>query len=310
MKELTTTEVIAEYISESAMIAQPERVFRLQKGNHRYYYTFNEEGEPIFYTSVTKMITKTLPKNEALTTWMVQNFDTMEDYYLFLEDKADYGTFMHIEISKLLIERTIDLDSLEIRLEEYISENNLGRECLLWAPSLKKDLIAFAQFVFDKNVKPIAIEMVLVSQEMEVGGALDLVCELDFNSKRVIALIDNKSGRKGFHESHEIQLHVYAEMWNKWFPDKPVEMVFNWSPKDWRGDKPTYNFKNQTKSLSKDKIKPMIEINRINNAGKDKAMAITGGVIDLNSGTIENNIELLDLTQIAKNYESQNNKTN
>ena len=57
-------------------------------------------------------------------------------------------------------------------------------------------------------------------------------------------MIDFKSGRKGFYESHVHQLYLYKDMWEENYPDIPVQSVFNWSPKDWRKS-PTYNFECQ-----------------------------------------------------------------
>ena len=308
MEKMTINEIIAEYINPSAMIAQPHRIYRIDGAGGRYYYRFDEEGEPLFYTSVTTMLSNQMPRNKMLEKWMVENFSSMEEHRVFLDEKADYGTFMHCEINRLLIANEIDLDQMEERLEAFMSENNLGRECYSWIPELKKDLLSFAQFVFDKEVEPVAVEIVLSSDKLELAGALDLVCYLNFGKKRVLALVDNKSGRKGFHESHELQLHAYAEMWNEHFPEKPIEMVFNWSPKDWRGETPTYKFKNQTDSKNAKKLEYYIALSKLDNSRKDKAVVLTGGKIDLNSKSIENNIRMIDLTTYAKEHARENNK--
>jgi hypothetical protein len=66
--------------------------------------------------------------------------------------------------------------------------------------------------------------------------------------KEVIAIVDFKSGRKGFWESHEIQLKAYQWMVDENYPDLKVEKVFNWSPKDWKS-KPTYTLTRQTDTV-------------------------------------------------------------
>src|SRR5690606_1373581 len=142
------------------------------------------------------------------------------------------------------------------KLEAYATKEKITPKSD-WITEIKKDILAFAQFMIAKNVKPIAIEIVLFHPEDNYAGAIDIVCEMDEEEKgffgetyasgarkgepkeskrtiRVNAIVDIKSGRKGFHESHEIQLHAYKEMFQVHFPDVPIHRVYNWSPKDWR----------------------------------------------------------------------------
>lgn len=71
---------IADYITSEKMSPmffdatklkyQPEQLYRLDSANHRYYYRFDEKGEPQFFTSVTTMIKNTLPTSSHLIKWI------------------------------------------------------------------------------------------------------------------------------------------------------------------------------------------------------------------------------------------------
>ena len=163
---------------------------------------------------------------------------------------------------------------------------------------LKKDVLAFAQFIIDYNVKPLAIEICLYHPFDGYAGAIDLVCELDFNKKRIRAIIDLKSGRKGFYESHEVQLGAYLEMWKIHFPDSPVDKVFNWSPKAWR-KAPTYNLVNQSESKNIPKLPYLVQLSKIEADKREDTITIVSGQINVLEG-LGKNIAEKTFVQLVK----------
>ena len=162
-------------------------------------------------------------------------------------------------------------------------------------------MLAFAQFVKDYNVKPLAIEIGLVHPDYHFAGCVDLPCIMTDpkTGKQFAAIVDFKSGRKGFYEEHELQLHLYKEMWNVNFPDVPVERVFNFSPKDWR-TKPTYNLKDQTDAPSQEKLPHLLALAAIADASRDNDMTIIRGILDLDNGKIMDNVLTLSLAKLIK----------
>ena len=76
-----------------------------------------------------------------------------------------------------------------------------------------KDLMAWVAFCQERNVEPIAVEIPLVSRTHKVAGTCDLVCRLDFNGKRELAIVDIKSG--GSYEDHAVQLDMYRIAFNE-----------------------------------------------------------------------------------------------
>jgi hypothetical protein len=204
-----------------------------------------------------------------------------------------------------------------------LSGHNLPQDKLSWADELKKDVLAFAQFMIDKNVKPLAIEICLYHPTDGYAGAIDIVCEMDDEVKgffgetyasgankgqpkeskrieRVRAIVDIKSGRKGFYESHEIQLKAYEDMWNIHFPKKPIDRLYNWSPKDWRSA-PGYNLKDQTNSPNAYKLPHLVALAKIEDEKRSNVITVISGEIDLLKGLSSNVAEKTFVDLIKEN---------
>jgi len=117
--------------------------------------------------------------------------------------------------------------------------------------------------------------------------------------KDFTAIVDFKSGRKGFFEEHELQLHLYRSMWDVNFPDKPMQRLFNFSPKDWR-KAPSYNLKDQTDSVNAKKIPALLALAGIEDEKRDNTLTIVHGVLDLDHGKIADNVLSLSLSELIK----------
>ena len=299
---LSVEEMKAIFFDKAALVEPSYRVYQLNSKGHRYYYRFDDFGEPVFYPSVTTILSQTLPKSPFLISWIADKGEEEAERYKM--ERAAYGTFMHAQFEDLLITRSYNLDMLKSRLKDYIDEKGLAADFVYYADDLKKDVLAFAQFVIDFDVRPLAVEIALVSDKNHYAGMIDCPCTMKKkmgSDERINAIVDFKSGRKGFYEECEIQLHLYKMMWEENFPGKPIEKLFNFSPRDWR-KKPSYNLKDQTESENAKKIPAILEIASIEDSKRDNTFTATSGEINLDQQGIDlsSNIISLTLSELIK----------
>ena len=293
---ITSEQLSAIFFDVTTLKYQPEPLYRLDSSGHRYYYRYGEDGNPLFYTSVTTLIKATLPTSPFLIKWLIdKGGDAGKDE---AKERASYGTFLHVQCAEILMTGKYDLDSLSEKLTIFLTAEKTNGQPT-WVDDLKKDVLCFAQFIIDRNVKPIAVEVVLYHPTDMYAGAIDIVCEMDWNKKRIPCIVDIKSGKKGFYESSEIQLGAYRTMWNIHFPNYQIDSVFNWSPKDFKGTTPTYNLKDQSDSKSLAKLPYLVELSKIEADKRLDSVTITKGKIDLTKG-LGSNIEEVSYTELIK----------
>lgn len=300
LQGLTVEEMRAVYFDAEALIEPPYKVYQLNVSGFRWYYTLSKDGEPQFFPSVTTIIDQAVPKAKHLVKWIADV--GYEESRRYMMDRAAYGTFMHGIFARLLISRNYDLDKLKDELRSYIESEGLPSDFIHNADELKKDVLAFAAWVMDYDVRPLAIEIALVHPIHGYGGMIDLPCDMKEkpdSKKRITAIVDFKSGRKGFYEANEIQLHLYKEMWNTNFPDHKIDRVFNFSPKDWR-KYPSYNFTDQTGSVNAEKIPYILKISEIENRKKERTFTSVFGQVSLDNKNLMNNIKVMTLADVVK----------
>ena len=300
---ITTEEIKAVFFNADALREPPYRIFQLNTESYRYYYRFNADGEPEFYPSVTTLLRQTMPTSPFLIKWMLENGKEQADEKRDLA--AAYGTYMHIQFERLIINRKVDFDALPADLLAYMERENLPEKVFTeWIGKIRKDVLAFAQFIKDYNVRALAIEIGLAHPDYHFAGCIDLPCIMTDpkSGEDFTAIVDFKSGRKGFWEEHELQLHLYRMMWEVNFPELPIAKVFNFSPKDWR-TKPTYNLKDQTNSVNAAKIPALLELARIEDEKRENTLTIISGTFSLDEGDPLDNVTTLSLSELIKSKE-------
>ena len=298
--------VPCDWYDETAIRLPDYRVGRVNFGIGRSYIRINEDGtleSPLrLYTSLTTSIAQSMPMPKQLEDWKHQH--GLKEANRLMNVAARYGTLMHIEIGKFCIERVYNLDSIDAIIEEYLSNESFwDDDCKQWNLKLRQDILAFIQWFNDYEVTPLGLEYVLLS-ERGFGTPIDLVCELtveesglDYDNPyksgprkgepreakvkvRKRAVVNFKSGRKGFYETHGIQIECEKMLWEENFPDLPIDMALNWAPADWKTT-PSYKVKDWSDTISKEEVTAILalaEIRYRNKAERKKYMKMSGVV--------------------------------
>lgn len=329
-QKLTIEECHSLYFDELALMTQPTPLYRLQgHAGGRYYYRMNETGEPDFFISVTTMIRQTMPTSPTLIKWIADRGHEEAEQYKF--ERSVYGTMMHMCFQKLLIERQFDFDDF---LPNFM-RGYMGRESVTlayfdeWMDDIRRAVMGFAQFIIDYKVRPILIEGVLAHPD-GYAGAVDLVCQMELEEKgffgetlksgpnkgqpketkmirTIFAIVDFKSGMKGFFPEHEIQLEAYRRLIKVNFPhlmDKFFR-IFNYAPSEWRGVTPSYKLKDQTDSPNIEKFDNLVQLARIDWKKNPRKILNITGTIKLDDGNIGKHIEEVSFETLAKRLDDE-----
>lgn len=256
-----------DFLSKDFKAVQPYPIYRINVNGLRVYVKVFDDHSYMYGAGTTSILKKVMPESIFLTKWQRDMSALYGANYTkwYLEHAANYGTYYHVLCGSLLRNESIDLspDVFFNEMEKFYFENGYNYyEGLNWYhhanKNYKKDILSFIQWVQDYDIEPIAMEYGFVTGlkldgDYDVAfyaGTIDLICRATIGGKRQIILVDLKTS-KNFYDSHEAQLYLYAKAWNQEdihnvVPGLRVEKIYNFAPKDWKKDKPTYNFKNQT----------------------------------------------------------------
>lgn len=255
LTELVSMEEIRSiWFDDTAIIESPTKIRRINAKGNRFYFTQDDQGDLSFYLSVTSAIQKAIPESFFLKDWKDKEAERIgvNQRKEYVQTRADYGTFLHICLADLMVNREFDPKELDEKLKTFMNgckldyNESVFRE---WRYEIKMDMLALAQWVIDYDVWPIAVEYPMADSETKLGGCMDLVVDMlakkyakptkeRFESlsaaqqakhqnfkkwksfeenkwNRVTAAGDLKSGRKGFFENHQIQVELYREMFNR-----------------------------------------------------------------------------------------------
>lgn len=278
--ELSLEDVRALYFDETALREPPYKLYRAT-GEQRWYYRPDLDK---YYPSVTTVIHATTPMSPGLLNYLKNHPDP--DGYR--DERAAYGTWLHMQCASFLINGEYDFDDMPASLEIAALNAGLNPASLDWHQNAQKDILAFAAFCRDHSVEPLAIEVVLAS-EQGWAGAIDIVCNMKIGSGAngnfikadqetggipITAIVDIKSGN--IYPSHATQLGMYEIMWEENFPDVEIDAVFNFSPRDWRSS-PSYQLKNQTENVSAELIDSLVRQFRARNtSGPSSSLVVSG----------------------------------
>lgn len=204
LNPFTREDVQAAMFDPRAIRVAPRKISRFHKGGNRFYYYTPRPGEGVYqaYPSATTITKSQMPMGAGLLKW----YGSMgyEQANAHKNDRAEYGTCMHMLIEKYLMgvlandiandERKISgqplqpfvfyQDDLVSEVEHFALLNDLGHA---WVTAnvyeLAKDLAAFHRFYLDHNVRPLLIETPLIHDELGYACTVDLVADIDLKEK-------------------------------------------------------------------------------------------------------------------------------
>lgn len=269
--------LLPEFFDIDALRVPPQKTYRIDNGGERLYARLI--GDEVKAVPSVTTVLRMLPTDQHLIKWYADlGYDEARAH---IRRRANYGTYMHILFKELLLggeivfTNSLIVSGFETFLNE-IGERADGYDLRQIAVDLKSDVFAFCQWVQDYKVKPLAIEYIVFGEKY--AGAADLICKLSIkktskietyenermfaflppeinrtDEKEVIALIDFKSGRKGFHDDNKLQLYALRELWNAERPETPIEMIANLGMKNYKLPLrcTPYDFKEHTDSSNK-----------------------------------------------------------
>lgn len=250
-----------EFKAKTPLLAA-EKVYRVGIGGGRYYQRASNNG---IYKSLTTALSATTPPSVHLDTWrdaMANQLGSNELADQYVRITADYGTLLHIAVADFVKDGSVDWYAKKKWFAAQLSEIGLKDKALNAATiELEKDLAAMVQFFYDYRVDIIAVE-IPVFLDLGVATLIDLVCRMDNKANdqtpidtanRHNAIINLKSGKKGFFDTHVLQLEGERRAFNETYGKLvgyEIQEVYNLAPTAWRGT-PKYKIKNQTKEADK-----------------------------------------------------------
>jgi hypothetical protein len=319
--------VKTDWFDESALRLPSYKVGRVSYGNGRSYLRIQDGmlEEPFkLYTSLTTAINTCSPMEKPLLEWYCKH--GYEGAQILLKDAQRYGTLMHMEIGKYLMNNFYDFDNIPNVINEYCEGEKIeiNRE---WKHKLKYDVAAFIAFAQYHKIQPIGIEYVLLSQK-GYGTLIDLVCKMQVEEKgfygevyksgaqagqpketkqwiEKTAIINFKSGRHGFYRSNGIQAMCEAQLFEENFPDVKIDCAFNWSPKEWKVS-PDWNLKDWMGEIEQSEIEAVLALAEIRFGAKaieKKYISLTG--LAIATRPISDNITVTDVYDFCKQTYSQ-----
>ena len=243
-----------EFAAKTAKI-QGEKIYRVEIAGLRHYR--RESGR--VYKSLTTFLDAVMPSNRFLNSWrenMAAELGSAEKAAEYVQKTADYGTALHIAVAEYCRNAGVDWQDFELWAHNQLQASGMQNGTLAAAHAeLIRDFAALLQFFYDYQVEVIAVELP-VWLDSGVATLVDLVVEMNEKNyvdtppekrKRCRAIINLKSGKKGFFESHVFQMDGERRMFNETYGPVfgQIQNVFNIAPNDWK-DTPTYKLKNQT----------------------------------------------------------------
>lgn len=306
---------------------------RISYQGNRYYYEVREDGVALFSSGTTLISDGYVNNNGALNQWKLKQRILGNDPDAIASERADFGTIMHLLYGHIFLGKSIPFSVNGIK--KYVSsidDFKMDKDRIKFimdrnAVEMLEDIRSFLKWVKDYNVKPLAIELMLRSEEYMVATAVDLICEMDYKTKergffgkvyqrksgdhekgdpmeeerevvrRIIAVVDYKSNRSGdFYPEHALQLELNRRIIEENFGDLlNIEALYNFAPKSWGDGKKPYHFRERSDDRELLKADCVFEQGRITHSFKKPVITCYMGVASMEGFEVESCIKSIPL---------------
>lgn len=248
-----------------------QKIFRVEIGAGRHY---RNEADQTF-KSITTFLDDVMPTNRFLQKWReskIEELGTVQGAKDFVQATADFGTGLHIAVAEFCRTGRVDWLEFEAWAFDYLGKSmNLANHTLhAGVEELTRDFAAMLQFLFDYEVKVMAVEIPVFSRD-GYATLIDLVVDMNDKKyteatppekrKRIFAGINLKSGKKGFFDAHLFQLIGERRAFNETYGAAVCEMVevFNLAPTDWLKE-PNYKIARQTAPITERNLEAQFDL--------------------------------------------------
>jgi hypothetical protein len=208
--------------------------YRIDKGGQRHYVRIYDDDLTILAPAFHTVTNKVMPKDPGLMKWFKET--PIEMIQFIQENSANYGTFFHVCCGEIVVREQPFLfnpDKLDEKMDKFFEVQGWDvKECRKWMKykkrDLRKDLLGFAIFCKEHEVKPLAIEYVAFDRFGLVATTIDLVCKMKYKKKIITAIIDLKSTDNLDSLEYPLQLLVGENLWEQEFPGIKIDRAFNY----------------------------------------------------------------------------------
>ena len=185
------------------------------EGEGRWYSQGKSEN---WKPSVTTIIGQTCSKGKFFDEWLMKNGLNAIN---LRDEAAERGTAVHENIELLL------------NNEEIVVNNEF----------IQKSLMSFEKFYNEQKPKVLTQEIFLYHKDIPCAGTPDIIAEINGR----LSIIDIKTG--DYRKTHEIQQLMYVDLWDKIFPECPIQDIYGLYTKGKWIKEPNYQFRKFTRSV-------------------------------------------------------------
>ena len=185
------------------------------EGEGRWYSQGKSEN---WKPSVTTIIGQTCSKGKFFDEWLMKNGLNAIN---LRDEAAERGTAVHENIELLL------------NNEEILVNNEF----------IQKSLMSFEKFYNEQKPKVFTQEIFLYHKDIPWAGTPDIIAEVNGR----LSIIDIKTG--DYRKTHEIQQLMYVDLWDKIFPECPIQDIYGLYTKGKWIKEPNYQFRKFTRSV-------------------------------------------------------------